>query len=68
MGRYDENYWSDITSGVFGLDEAWGCEITDSVTGLVGRTNRYRSSKQKAHEDAWEDLQSQLQNYKLCSS
>jgi len=61
MGRYDENYWSDYAP--FGMDQRYGCEITDSETGLVGKTYRSRSSKEKAHSDAWDDLQSQLRNY-----
>lgn len=61
MGRYNENYWSNIN--MFGMDELWGCEITDSETGLVGSTHRYRSSKEKAYSDAWEDLQNQLRDY-----
>ncbi len=58
---YSENYWSAFTP--FTEDEMWGCEITDSDTGIVGSTNRWRSSKSKAYDDAWNDLQSKLSNY-----
>lgn len=54
MGRYEEHYWSNYAP--FDTEEIWGCEITDIETGLVGTTHRWRSSKEKAHNDAWEDL------------
>lgn len=65
MGRYTEKYW---TQGI-GIhlpgddDELYGCEIIDSETGLVGSTNRWRSSKAKAYGDAWEDLMQKQNNY-----
>jgi len=62
MGRYEEHYWSTWVP-FFPDDEEYGCEITDTETGLVGSTYKYRTSKEKAHDDAWDDLQSKLRDY-----
>jgi hypothetical protein len=65
MGRYSEKYWTQgIGIQLPGDDEElYGCEITDSETGLVGTTNRWRSSKTKANDDAWEDLMHKQKDY-----
>ena len=65
MGRYSERYWDDDLPGgaLFGIEIRYGCEITDSETGLVGTTYKSRSSKTKAHDDAWEDLMEKQREY-----
>jgi len=65
MGRYQEKYW-DASPGIhtpFDDGELYGCEITDSETGLIGTTHRARSSKTKAYADAWEDLMQKQKDY-----
>jgi hypothetical protein len=63
--RYDIKYWdADLPIHMpFDDEELYGCEITDMKTGLVGKTHRARSSKTKAHDDAWEDLMKQQAEY-----
>ena len=65
MGRYNEKYWD--AGPVIHLpgndEELYGCEITDSETGLVGSTHRARSSKTKAYDDAWEDLMQKQKDF-----
>lgn len=64
MSRYSEKYWDTIPIHVPMMDEPlWGCEITDNETGLIGSTNRGRSSKAKAHGDAWDDLMQKQEAY-----
>lgn len=79
MGRYSERYWDDsipplaeaaaaiVTAGLTTLMDdhgvGYGCEITDHETGLIGTTSKYRSSKTKAHDDAWEDLMEKQHEY-----
>ena len=76
MGRYVEKYWSGnggydamvliITGGTSATTEdegPWGCEIKDTLTGLVGTTHSYRSSKSSAYDDAWDDLMQKQNEY-----
>jgi hypothetical protein len=64
-GTYDVKYWDagPIIHTPLDEGELYGCEITDSETGLVGTTHRARSSKTKAHDDAWEDLMQKRTDY-----
>ena len=66
MSRYDVKYWDasvGIHMPVLDPGELYGCEITDSETGLIGTTHRARSSKPKAYEDAWDDLMQKQKVY-----
>jgi hypothetical protein len=65
MSRYEEKYWDagPILHTPFDDEEYYGCEITDTETGLVGKTHRARSSKTKAYNDAWEDLMQKQKDY-----
>jgi hypothetical protein len=65
MSRYNAKYWDagPVLHTPFDDGELYGCEITDSETGLVGTTHRARSSKTKAYDDAWADLMLKQKGY-----
>jgi hypothetical protein len=65
MSRYIIDYWDEnIIHTPFTEESIWGCTIKDTQTGIIGSTDRGRSSKTKAYDDAWEDLmQKQKDHY-----
>jgi hypothetical protein len=65
MGRYEERFWDAGPIIHLPNDDGdlYGCEITDTETGLVGSTHRARSSKSNAQKDAWDDLMQKQRDY-----